>query len=90
MPKQMMFLQTQLNETAQLAYGSINFATGCIVVIVALSTTVVFLYRRTETLQKEFREYLQSSNETMLKVHQSVNLSISQVTKVMEYIESKK
>lgn len=85
-----MILQNQLNETAQLAYGSINFATGCIIIIITLATAVVFLYKRTETLQKEFREYLQTSNETMLKVHQSVNLSISQVTKVMEYIESKK
>ena len=77
------------NATAEIAYGNINLVTGCIIVIVALSSAVIYLYKRTETLQKEFREYLQTGNETMLKVHQSVNLSISQVTKVMEYIESK-
>lgn len=78
------------NTSSDIAYGNINLVTGCIIVIVALSSAVVFLYKKTESLQKEFREYLQNSNETMLKVHQSVNLSISQVTKVMEYIESKK
>lgn len=82
-------LQTAINETAQLAYGSINFATGCIIIIVALSSAVVYLYKRSETLQKEFRENIKNSNETMLSVNQSVNHALSQVTDVIRYIESK-
>lgn len=79
-----MFLQTAVNATADIAYSNINFATGCITVIVALSGAVIYLYKRLETIQKEFRDELRSSNETLIKVNNSYNDFIQKVTNFVD------
>lgn len=65
--------------TADIAYSNINIVTGCIIVITALSGTVVFLYKRLEALNKEFRDELKSSNETLINLNKSYNHFVSKL-----------
>ena len=76
----MMFLETAVQETAQVAYGNINLVTGCIIVIVALSSAVVYLYKRTESLQKEFRDELKASNATLMDMSKSYHQFVNQMS----------
>lgn len=68
-----MFLQVTTNATAEIAHNFIDLTTGCIAVIVALTGAVVYLYKRSEALQKEFRDELKASNETLIKMNNSYN-----------------
>lgn len=65
--------------SAEIAYTNINLVTGCIIVIAALSGTVVFLYKRLEALNKEFRDELKSSNETLINLNKSYNHFVSKL-----------
>lgn len=68
-----MFIQVATNATAEIAHNFIDLTTGCIAVIVALTGAVVYLYKRSEALQKEFRDELKASNETLIKMNNSYN-----------------
>lgn len=68
-----MFIQVTTNATAEIAHNFIDLTTGCIAVIVALTGAVVYLYKRSEALQKEFRDELKASNETLIKMNNSYN-----------------
>jgi len=83
-------LQTATNATADIAYGNINLVTGCIIVIVALSSVVVYLYKEHKTLQKEFRDELRSSNETLIKMNNSYNLFVQNLSNMPGYVDLKK
>jgi len=84
----MMFLQSPA--TAELAHNFIDLTTGCIAVIVALSGAVVYLYKRSEALQKEFRDELKASNETLIKMNNSYNLFVQNLSKMTDYVDLKK
>ena len=86
----MMFLQVTTNPTAEIAYSNINLVTGCIAVIVALSSVIVFLYKEHKTLQKEFRDELKASNETLIKMNNSYNLFVQNLSKMTDYVDLKK
>lgn len=84
----MMFLQAPA--TAELAHNFIDLTTGCIAVIVALSGAVVYLYKRSEALQKEFRDELKASNETLIKMNNSYNLFVQNISQLTDYVDLKK
>ena len=79
----MMFLETATT-SADIAYGNINLVTGCIIVIVALSSAVVYLYKRTESLQKEFRDELKASNVTLAEVSKSYHQFVNQMSIIVD------
>lgn len=83
----MIILQTATNKTAEIAYNFIDLTTGCIAVIVALSSVVVYLYKEHKTLQKEFRDELRSSNETLIKMNNSYNQFVQNMS---SYVDLKK
>lgn len=83
----MTFLQTAVNATADIAYSNINFATGCITVIIALSGAVVYLYKRLETKNDLFISELRSSNDKLMNV---CNSYAQFVNKMDDFIDLKK
>ena len=85
----MTFLQVATNQTAEIAYSNINLVTGCIAVIVALSSVVVYLYKEHKTLQKEFRDELRSSNETLIKMNNSYNHFVQNMSNFVDLKKEK-
>lgn len=84
----MMFLQAPA--TAELAHNFIDLTTGAIAVVIALSGVVVFLYKEHKALQKEFRDELKASNETLIKMNNSYNLFVQNLSKMTDYVDLKK
>lgn len=83
----MTFLQAQAQ--AEIAHNFIDLTTACISVIIALSGVVVFLYKEHKSLQKEFRDELKASNETLIKMNNSYNLFVQNLSKMTDYVDSK-
>jgi hypothetical protein len=48
-----------------------------IVAVTALSAVIVFLFREYKNLNKEFKDYMMASNETLVKMNNSYNQFVS-------------
>lgn len=84
----MMFLQAQA--TAEIAHNFVDLNTALITGIITLSGVVVVLYKEHKTLQREFRDELKASNETLIKMNNSYNLFVQNLSKMTEYVDLKK
>jgi len=83
-----MFLQP--SATAELAHNYVDLNTALITGIITLSGVVVFLYKEHKSLQKEFRDELKASNETLIKLNNSYNLFVQSLSKMTDYVDLKK
>lgn len=71
-----MFLQIATNPTAEIAHSFVDLNTALITGIITLSGVVAFLYKEHKALQKEFRDELKASNETLIKMNNSYNIFV--------------
>lgn len=55
-------------------------------IVLALSTIVVFLYRKTETMQKEYIKELKAINEMVLKINNDQKEFTANLLKFQEYV----
>ena len=74
----MKFLQIPLSDTEKLLSNSDATTTGVLIVgVLALSAVIVFLFREYKILNKEFKDYMMASNETLVKMNNSYNQFVS-------------
>jgi len=60
-----------------LTSNDATFNGALIVAIITLSAVIVFLFREYKTLNSEFKEYMKSSNEVLVKMNNSYNQFVS-------------
>jgi len=72
----MIFLQTpDMNHI--LTSNDATLSGALLVGIIALSAVIVFLFREYKILNTEFKEYMKSSNEVLVKMNNSYNQFVS-------------
>jgi len=85
-----MILDVATNATAEIAYSNINLVTGCISVILALVTTVIYLYKRLESKNDLFIAELRDSNAKLMNICDSYNQYVQKMDKIIELIVDSK
>lgn len=80
-------LQVSTEQVRQIVTTNDATVQGILIgIVLALSTIVVFLYRKTETMQKEYIKELKAINEMVLKINNDQKEFTANLLKFQEYV----
>lgn len=81
-------LQVSTEQVRQIVTTNDATVQGILIgVVLVLSSIVVFLYRKTETMQKEYVKELKTFNETVLKINNDYKEFSANLLKFQEYVQ---
>lgn len=81
-------LQVSTEQVRQIVTTNDATVQGILIgAVLVLSSIVVFLYRKTETMQKEYVKELKTFNETILKINNDYKEFSANLLKFQEYVQ---